>query len=214
MPIGTALLVYHIGLGGQEIDARLLQYGDILKAVPDSRIATDAIVIAGSSDIDESNVTGEPVSVHKSAGSNIIAGCLNGSGTLMVRLTRLPGENTISEIAAMVDAAKYSKPKIQQLADRVASYFVPVIVVLTLIAFVIWSAVGKAIQHYSIGSATVQAMTYSISVLIVSHPCAIGLTVPMVAVISGGVGAKHGVVFKSAETVETTRNVSHVRYHT
>jgi Cu2+-exporting ATPase len=135
LQIGTALLVDCDGLGGQEIDARLLQYGDIFKVIPDSRIATDGIVISGESEVDESNVTGEAAPVEKSAGSNIIAGCFNGSGTLIVRLTRLPSENTISEIATMVDAAKFSKPKVQQLADRVASYFVPVVVILTLITF-------------------------------------------------------------------------------
>jgi P-type E1-E2 ATPase len=97
LQIGTALLVDRDGLGGQEIEARLLQYGDIFKVIPDSRIATDGIVISGESEVDESSVTGEAVPVEKSAGSNIIAGCLNGSGTLLLRLTRLPGENTISE---------------------------------------------------------------------------------------------------------------------
>lgn len=206
----TAQLVNGSGLCDREIDARLLQYGDMFKIIPDSRIPTDGIALSGNSEVDESNVTGEAVPVEKTAGSRIVAGTLNGSGTLIVRLTRLLGENTISEIAAMVDAAKFSKPKIQQLADRVASYLVPVIMVLTLITFVIWIVIGKTIQHQSIGPAAVQAMTYAISVLIVSCPCAIGLVVPMVVVIAGGVGAKHGVVFKSAETVEIARSISHV----
>jgi Cd2+-exporting ATPase len=210
LQIETALLVDCDGTGGREIDARLLQYGDVFKVVPDCRTATDGVVISGNSEVDESNVTGEAMPVAKTTGSSIIAGSVNGSGTLIVRLTRLPSENTISEIATMVDAAKFSKPKIQQLADRVASYFVPVIVILTLITFFVWLAVGRAIRHQPMGPAAVQAMTYAISVLIVSCPCAIGLAVPMVAVIAGGVGAKHGVVFKSAETIEIARKVSHV----
>ncbi|KAL9636916.1 MAG: hypothetical protein Q9164_002532 [Protoblastenia rupestris] len=206
----TALLVDCESAGRREIDARLLQHGDVFAIGPDSRVATDGVIISGRSEVNESNVTGEAIPVEKSTGSRVIAGSVNGSGTLLVRLTRLPGENTISEIAAMVDAAKFSKPKIQELADQVASYFVPVILVLTLITFFIWLGVGKAIQRQSGGSAAVQAMTYAITVLIVSCPCAIGLAVPMVIVIAGGVSAKHGVVFTSAETIEIARKVSHV----
>ncbi|KAL2059745.1 hypothetical protein VTL71DRAFT_10129, partial [Oculimacula yallundae] len=207
---GTALLVDDSYPGGLEIDSRLLQYGDIFKVLPDTRIATDGTVVAGQSEVDESHITGEAVPVEKCSGSNVIAGCLNGSGTLTVRLRRLPGENTISEIATMVDAAKFSKPKIQELADRVASYFVPVVIILTLITFAIWVAIGKAVRHQSGATAVVQAITYAISVLIVSCPCAIGLAVPMVVVIAGGVGARFGVIFKSAETIEIARKVSHV----
>jgi len=207
---GVALLVDDNYPSGLEIDARLLQYGDVFKVLPDSLITTDGTVVSGESEVDESHITGEAVPVDKSAGSSVIAGSLNGSGILTVRVRRLPGENTISEIATMVDAAKFSKPKIQELADRVASYFVPVVIVLTLITFAIWIAIGKAVRSQSGGTAVVQAITYAISVLIVSCPCAIGLAVPMVVVIAGGVGARFGVIFKSAETIEIARKVSHV----
>lgn len=210
LQLGTAQLVDSDGRGVRTIDARLLQYGDTFKVSPDSRVATDGIIVSGESEVDESNVTGEAVPVEKSRGSHVIAGSVNGSGMMTVRLTRLPDENTLSGIAAMVDAAKFSKPRIQELADRVAFYFVPVIVMFTMITFCTWVGVGTAIQHQPRGSAAVKAMTYAIAVLIVSCPCAIGLAVPMVIVIAGGVGAKHGVVFKSAETIEMARNVSHV----
>ncbi|KAF2652371.1 heavy metal translocatin [Lophiostoma macrostomum CBS 122681] len=192
------------------IDARLLQMGDIFKVPPHTRISTDGTVISGLSSSDESMITGESLPVEKSRGSTVIAGSLNLSGTLNVKLTRLPGDNTISTIAAMVDEAKLSKPKIQDIADRVASFFVPVIVALTITTFVIWIAVGIAVRKQSGADATVQAITYAITVLIVSCPCAIGLAVPMVIVIASGVAAEKGVVFKGAEAMELAHQTTDV----
>lgn len=208
----TALLVEGDGDGDgvTEVDVRLLQSGDVLKVAPDSRLPTDAVVVSGASDVDESMVTGESRTVEKRAGSSVVAGSVNGGGVLMVRLTRLPGDNTISEIAGMVDAAKFSKPKMQEIADRVAGRFVPVVLALTIITFVVWVAVGRAVRRERAATAVVRAITYAVSVLIVSCPCAIGLAVPMVVVIAGGVAAKRGVVFKSGQTMETARKVHHV----
>ncbi len=206
----TAILVDADGCNEREIDVRLLQHGDLFKVMPDSRIATDGIVVSGTTEVDESMVTGESLPIEKVLGSSVIAGSLNGSGVITVRLMHLPGHNTISIIAAMVDEAKFSKPKTQELVDRVASFFVPVILCLTIITFSIWIAIGLAVRHQDGGAAAVNALTYAISVLIVSCPCAIGLAVPMVVVISGGVAAKHGVVFKSAIAIENARKVSHV----
>lgn len=206
----TAVLCNADGGGDQEVDARLLQYGDLFKVLPDSSITTDGIVVSGITEVNESMVTGESLPVEKHPGTAVIAGSLNGSGVVVVRLTHLPGNNTISTIAAMVDEAKFSKPQTQELVDIVASYFVPVILTLTIITFAIWVAIGISIRYQNSGRAVVNAITYAISVLIVSCPCAIGLAVPMVIVIAGGVAAKHGVVFKSAIAIETARNVSHV----
>ncbi|KAK1147875.1 hypothetical protein N8T08_000389 [Aspergillus melleus] len=204
----TAVLVGESG--DLEVDIRLLQYGDIFKVTPDARIPTDGTVISGTSEIDESMVTGESNPVPKYIGSIVIAGSINGSGLLHVRLTRLVGDNTVSTIAGMVDEAKLSKPKIQDIADRVASYFVPVVVTLTVLTFAIWVAVGVGIRNQIGAEATVQAITYAITVLIVSCPCAIGLAVPMVIVIAGGVSAERGVVFKSADSIEVAHRTSHV----
>jgi Cu2+-exporting ATPase len=204
----TALLVTDDG--ETEIDARLLQYGDVFKVPPDSRIPTDGTVVSGSSEVDESMITGESRPVEKYTKSPVIAGSVNGSGTLYVRLTRLPGDNTIDVIAGMVDQAKLSKPKIQDIADRVASYFVPVVIALTIITFCIWIAIGIKIRGQYGREATVQAITFAITVLIVSCPCAIGLAVPMVIVVAGGVAAKRGVIFKSAGAIEVAYKTSHV----
>ncbi|MCJ1255323.1 hypothetical protein MMC24_003139 [Lignoscripta atroalba] len=194
----------------QEVDTRLLQYQDTFKALPESSIATDGTVIAGTSEVDESMITGEATLVAKQPGSPVVAGSINHSGTLTIRLTRLPDENTIKAIGKMVDEAKSSKTKIQEIADRVATYFIPIIVIVTVLVFFIWVSVGKVIRGYNSTTTCINAMTYAISALIVSCPCAIGLAVPMVLVVAGGVAAKHGLIFKTAETIEIARNLSHV----
>lgn len=192
------------------IDVRVLQYGDIFKVLPDSIVPTDGIITSGETEIDESMITGEAIPVPKFSGSRVVAGSVNGPGPFLARLTKLPVDNTISRIAAMVDEAKISKPKIQETADRVASYFVPSILALTVVVFSIWIAVGLAVRNASISDAIITAFTYALAALVVSCPCAIGLAVPMVMVIAGGVGAKHGVILKSPEAIENARKASHV----
>ncbi|KAI0379820.1 heavy metal translocatin [Hypomontagnella monticulosa] len=205
----TATLVADDGTE-TDIDTRLLQYGDIFKVPPHTQIPTDGVILSGSTEADESMLTGESRPVEKKPGSIIIAGSLNGSGTITARLTRLPGENTISIIAGMVDDAKLSKPKIQDLADRVASFFVPVVISLTIIVFIAWVGVGIRNQGKSGSEAVTQAITYAITVLIVSCPCAIGLAVPMVIVIACGAAAEKGLIFKASEAVEVAHKTSHV----
>jgi Cd2+-exporting ATPase len=206
----TALLVDQKTHQEQEIDARLLQYQDIFKVLPETSIVTDGVVITGETEVDESMITGEASLVLKRPGMPVVAGSINHFGTITVQLTRLSGENTITTIQTMVDEAKSSQPKIQEIADRVASYFVPIILLITILIFVIWVTIGRFVRHQNATTTCIVAMTYAISALIVSCPCAIGLAVPMVVVIAGGVAAKHGVIFKSTETIEIARNVSHV----
>lgn len=192
------------------MDIREFQYGDWFKVLPDSVVPTDGIIVSGETEIDESMITGEAIPVPKFSGSQIIAGSINRSGPVVARLTKLPIDNTISRIASMVDEAKLSKPRIQDTADRVASYFVPCILVITVVIFLIWIAVGLIVRDNSPSDAIVTAITYALAALIVSCPCAIGLAVPMVMVIAGGVGAKNGVIFKSPRAIEDARHVSHV----
>lgn len=206
----TALLVDEEMTREREIDARLLQYGDVFKVNPESRVVTDGTVIRGVSEVDESMVTGESRPVAKDVGSVVVAGSMNSSGVLHVRLNRLPGDNTISAVADMVDEARMSKARTQEIADRVAGYFVPVIVCITLITFVGWMGFGIGTMGYSASQAAENAITYAMAVLIVSCPCAIGLCVPIVIVVAGGVAAKHGIIFRTGQTIEIARKTNHV----
>lgn len=192
------------------IDVREFQYGDVFKVLPDSIVPTDGIVVSGETEINESMITGETIPVAKISGSQVVAGSVNGPSPFLARLTKLPIENTISRIVGMVDEAKLSKPKVQATADRVASYFVPCILALTVVVFSIWIAIGIAVRDTSTSDAIVTAITYALAALIVSCPCAIGLAVPMVMVVAVEVGAKHGVIFKSPDAIENARKASHV----
>jgi heavy metal translocating P-type ATPase len=209
LQVETALLLQTDG-ATTEIDGRLLQLGDIIVARPHGRIITDGTVISGISAVDESMLTGEPVPVTKQKGDAVIAGTINGEGSLHVRLTRLPGANSISDIAKSVENALGAKPKIQDLADRIASWFVPVAVGIAIIVFVVWAAIVAAVRREDAGSVVGTAITYGIAVLAISCPCALGLAVPMVLVIAGGIAAQSGVIIKAADATERGVKVTDV----
>lgn len=194
----------------REVDARLLQYGDKFKILPHSRVPTDGLVVSGSSELDESMLTGESMPVTKLPGEHIIAGTVNGSGVLQAQLTRLPGKNTVTDIAELVEEATNAKPRIQDLADRVARWFVPVVTAIAVIVTIIWIIIGLKGRNESASKAVPNAITYAVAVLAVSCPCALGLAVPMVLVIAGGIAARGGVVIKSAECTAGSRRVSDV----
>ncbi|KAJ8122172.1 hypothetical protein ONZ43_g1566 [Nemania bipapillata] len=136
----TAILVEN-GVD-REIDSRLLQFGDVFKVMPHSRVPTDGIIASGVSEVDESMVTGESLPITKAPGASLIAGTTNGSGPLVVQLTRLPGKNTITDIAKLVEDASSSKPRVQEIADKVASWFLPTVLTIAAVVFIIWIVVG------------------------------------------------------------------------
>ncbi|KAG9256250.1 E1-E2 ATPase-domain-containing protein [Emericellopsis atlantica] len=204
----SALLV--TSAGAQEIDARLLQYGDSFKVLPHTRVPTDGVVTLGKTEVDESMLTGESMPVLKKQGDDLIAGTLNGDGIVTARLTRLPGKNTVTDIAQLVEEAANSKPKLQDLANKVASWFVPIMAAIAVLVLVIWLAVGLRVLEYSAGRSIGTAITYTVATLAVACPCALGLAVPMVIVVAGGIAAKGGVIIKSAETTERARKITDV----
>ncbi|CAO2656011.1 Nn.00g048140.m01.CDS01 [Neocucurbitaria sp. VM-36] len=215
LQIDEALLVVPNSATGsnpktRKIDARLLQYNDVFKIPPHSRVVTDGTVVYGGSEIDESMITGEPIPVAKGVHSTVFAGTNNGSGVLIVRLTALPQENSVHKIAAMVENAELTKPKIQVLADCIAGWFVPVIAAIGLLVFLTWIFVDRYHYRHSWKNAVVTAITYAIATLIVSCPCAIGLAVPMVILVAGGVAARFGIIFRDPRKIEIARTVTDV----
>lgn len=193
-----------------KVDCRLLQYGDYFKVEPHEKIVTDGIVVHGGSDVDESMLTGEAVPVAKGIDSEVYGGTNNGNSSLVVRLTKLPHENSVARIATMVEHAQLTKPKVQAIADRIAAWFVPVIVGIALSVFTIWITVDKFYFRYTTSKAAIEAFTYSIATFIVSCPCAIGLAVPMVILIASGISARAGIIFRDPQKLETARNVTDV----
>ena len=139
-----------------------------------------------------------------------MAGTVNGTGTLVARLTRLPGKNTVTDIARLVEEAANSKPRMQDVADRVASWFVPAVTSVAIIVIIVWVIIGLRVRDYSAGKTISNAITYAVATLAISCPCALGLAVPMVIVVAGGIAARNGVIIKSAECTEQSRRVTDV----
>ena len=193
-----------------DVDVRLLQLGDTFKVKPSCPVATDGTIVSGVSEFDESVLTGEANLVRRKVGSSVIAGSVNLGGAVLVQVTRLPGYNTIDEIAGLVEEVTHSKTKAQQTADEVAKWIVPASATLAMLTLIVWFTVNITYREESTSSAILNAIPYAISVLVVCCPCAIAFAVPMVLVIASGVGAKHGVVFRSAEAMRVARGVTHV----
>ncbi|KIW29102.1 copper-translocating P-type ATPase [Cladophialophora immunda] len=206
----TALLIDPTTEQIREIDARLLQYGDRISILPHSRIVTDADVLGGASEVDEAMLTGESIPVFKTAGHSVVSGTINGSGRLIARVSRLPGRNTITDIANLVEQAQSFKPRVQDLADKVAGYFVPVVCTVAVIVFTVWVLVVLKIRKQPAGDAIGTAIGYAIAVLAITCPCALGLAVPMVLVVAGGVAARGGVIIKTADVIQRGFKVTDV----
>lgn len=185
-----------------EIDSRLLQYDDIFLVKPHGKIVTDGLVVEGESTVDESIVTGESTAIRKSVNDVVIAGSLNGPSSLKVKVSRLPGDNSIADIVELVENALAEKPKAQDLADTIAGYFIPVVIFISLLVLVIWIIINLRVKNKGGGAAFSSAITYGIAVMAISCPCALGLAVPMVLVVAGGVAARKGVLITSSSVLE------------
>jgi Cu+-exporting ATPase len=187
---------------GSEEDVPLdaVQVGDRLRVRPGEKIPVDGVVIDGSSAIDESMVTGEAIPVEKKAGDRVIGATVNGRGALVMRAERVGSETLLAQIVQMVAEAQRSRAPIQKLADVVSGYFVPLVVAIAVITFIVWSIWGPEPRM-------VYGLVNAVAVLIIACPCALGLATPMSIMVAAGKGAQNGVLFKNAEAIEVLRKV-------
>jgi Cu+-exporting ATPase len=187
---------------GSETDVALdaVQAGDRLRVRPGEKVPVDGTVLEGTSNVDESMVTGEPVPVEKSTHDDLIGGTVNGTGSLVMRAERVGSETLLARIVVMVAEAQRSRAPIQKLADVVAGYFVPAVVASAAIAFVVWATVGPEPRM-------AHAIINAVAVLIIACPCALGLATPMSIMVATGKGAGLGVLFKDAQAIELLRDV-------
>jgi Cu+-exporting ATPase len=188
--------------GGAEEDVPLdaVQVGDRLRVRPGEKVPVDGVVLEGSSTIDESMVSGEPIPVEKRPGDRVVGATVNGTGSLLMRADRVGSETLLSRIVAMVAEAQRSRAPVQKLVDQVSAWFVPAVIAAAILTFVVWALVGPEPR-------LAHALVNAVAVLIIACPCALGLATPMSIMVATGKGATLGVLFRNAEAIETLRKV-------
>ncbi|MCF8081002.1 MAG: heavy metal translocating P-type ATPase [Desulfobacterales bacterium] len=187
---------------GREKDVPLeeVETGDRLRVRPGEKVPVDGKVLEGSSNVDESMITGEPIPVEKKEGAPVIGGTVNEKGSFVMAAEKVGSDTVLSQIVQMVAEAQRSRAPIQKLADMVAAWFVPAVILAAVISFVVWSLIGPE-------PSMAYALIAAVSVLIIACPCALGLATPMSIMVATGKGAGFGVLFKDAEAIETMRIV-------
>jgi len=188
---------------GQEADVPLaeVQVGETLRVRPGERIPVDGSVTDGRSSVDESMVTGEPIPVEKESGSRVTGGTVNGTGSFTMKAERVGQETLLAQIVRMVSQAQRSRAPIQRLADVVSGYFVPVVILISVLTFAAWTWLGPEPRY-------IYALLNAIGVLIIACPCALGLATPMSIMVGTGRGASAGVLIKNAEALEALESVN------
>jgi Cu+-exporting ATPase len=184
----------------QEITLDLIKPGEKLRVRPGERVPVDGVILKGSSSVDESMVTGEPIPVEKNKGDTVTGGTVNGTGSFTMQAQRVGSETLLAQIVRLVSEAQRSRAPIQRVADTVSSYFVPAVIVAAVITFVVWAVAGPdpRLAH---------AIVNAVAVLIIACPCALGLATPMSIMVGTGRGATSGVLIKNAEALEVLERI-------
>ena len=186
--------------GEEDVPLDQIQAGDSLRVRPGEKVPVDGVVLEGASAVDESMVTGEPMPVEKTAGARVTGGTVNGTGGFVMRAERVGSDTLLAQIVRLVSEAQRSRAPIQRLADVVASYFVPAVVLVAVLTFVVWALAGPQPRM-------AYALVNAVAVLIIACPCALGLATPMSVMVGTGRGATAGVLIKNAEALETLERV-------
>lgn len=185
----------------EDIPIEDIRIGDRLRVRPGEKVPVDGKVVEGKSFVDESMITGEPLSVEKGPGSAVTGATMNGTGTFVMEATRVGSQTLLAQIVRMVAQAQRSRAPIQRLADFVSAYFVPTVILIAVVTFLVWLKFGPE-------PALTYAILNSVAVLIIACPCALGLATPMSVMVGIGKGASHGILIKSAEVLEEMEKIS------
>ena len=185
----------------EEVPLASVRAGDRLRVRPGDRVPVDGVVIDGSTSVDESMVTGEPIPVEKAAGSLVTGGTVNGTGGFVMEARRVGADTLLARIVRLVGEAQRSRAPIQRLADVVSGWFVPAVIVVAVLTFVVWAVVGPEPR-------LAHALVNAVAVLIIACPCALGLATPMLVMVGTGRGAEAGVLVRNAEALELMEKVT------
>ncbi len=178
--------------------------GDMIRIVPGDKIPVDGKVISGKSSVDEAMITGEPIPVEKNEGDKVVAGTVNQTGSFEMLAVKVGRDTMLSKIVSLVADAQRSRAPIQKIVDTVSGYFVPVVIACSLITFILWAILGPNETRFA------YALVNAVSVLIIACPCALGLATPMSIMVGVGRGAKEGILFKDAESIESLESIDHL----
>jgi Cu2+-exporting ATPase len=187
---------------GEEVEISIddIKVNDLLRVKPGDKIPVDGKIVNGESSVDESMISGEPIPVDKKVDDKVTSGTINGKQSFIMKAEKVGADTLLSQIIAMVNTASRSKAPIQKLADKISGYFVPVVIGLSIITFIVWKFFGPE-------PSLVYAFVNAIAVLIIACPCALGLATPMSIMVGVGKGAQHGILIKNAESLEKMNKV-------